>query len=488
MAKKTQPVTDDRKFILGVVRTSIVLLVLAAAAAAVLYFMQDSVRFLAARGFAAADNYTKALELVEDISDEQLRKERVYYLADDMYRKGMYSQAAEAFRELGDHADSSERYLRCSYDMAVQLYEKGELEKALEASILLGDYGESGERRREVSYDMALAHCEKGSYAEAITLFLSLGDYKDSAAQAYSAALALTGDNSSAMAIISSGGLPREEMEMTLEIARRRAIIGGEAVAAGAGHTVLRRSDGTVAAVGDNSFGQCNVKSWSGITHVRAGAHHTVGLREDGTVVAVGDNTHGQCDVSQWSGVVAIAAGDSDTIALTADGTVLCTGYHDYPEISRAADIRGVFAGSYALVVQGSTGSVISSHKSCSFSSDRPLNDVAVHTGYYAAIQAGGKCLSSLEVPAGWKDIACISGGPNGVVAADVTGKVFTFIFRGGSSLDFSALEDICQCAAGTQHYVFLAADGTVTALGDNSFGQCDTGALGSYFAAEEAE
>ena len=42
MAKKTQPVTDDRKFILGVIRTSIVLLVLAAAAAAVLYFMQDS--------------------------------------------------------------------------------------------------------------------------------------------------------------------------------------------------------------------------------------------------------------------------------------------------------------------------------------------------------------------------------------------------------------------------------------------------------------
>ena len=31
-----------------------------------------------------------------------------------------------------------------------------------------------------------------------------------------------------------------------------------------------------------------------------AGHRHTVGLKSDGTVTAVGDNKYGQCDVSSW--------------------------------------------------------------------------------------------------------------------------------------------------------------------------------------------
>lgn len=33
---------------------------------------------------------------------------------------------------------------------------------------------------------------------------------------------------------------------------------------------------------------------------ITAGSHHTIGLKSDGTVVAVGDNEYGQCDVSDW--------------------------------------------------------------------------------------------------------------------------------------------------------------------------------------------
>ena len=36
---------------------------------------------------------------------------------------------------------------------------------------------------------------------------------------------------------------------------------------------------------------------------IAAGRRHTVGLKSDGTVVAMGDNEYGQCDVSGWRGI-----------------------------------------------------------------------------------------------------------------------------------------------------------------------------------------
>jgi alpha-tubulin suppressor-like RCC1 family protein len=36
---------------------------------------------------------------------------------------------------------------------------------------------------------------------------------------------------------------------------------------------------------------------------IAAGGRHTDGLKSDGTVMAVGDNKYGQCDVSGWSGI-----------------------------------------------------------------------------------------------------------------------------------------------------------------------------------------
>ena len=38
-------------------------------------------------------------------------------------------------------------------------------------------------------------------------------------------------------------------------------------------------------------------------TTVSAGALYTIGLKSDGTVVAVCDNAYGQCDVSSWTDI-----------------------------------------------------------------------------------------------------------------------------------------------------------------------------------------
>lgn len=43
------------------------------------------------------------------------------------------------------------------------------------------------------------------------------------------------------------------------------------------------------------------VEDTTKIIQVSAGKSHTVGLRADGTVVAVEDNEYGQCDIDDWN-------------------------------------------------------------------------------------------------------------------------------------------------------------------------------------------
>jgi NADH:ubiquinone oxidoreductase subunit len=47
---------------------------------------------------------------------------------------------------------------------------------------------------------------------------------------------------------------------------------------------------------------ELKVKQWPKDT-IPASCAHTLGLKSDGTVVAVGDNEFGQCDVSGWRGI-----------------------------------------------------------------------------------------------------------------------------------------------------------------------------------------
>jgi hypothetical protein len=121
-------------------------------------------------------------------------------------------------------------------------------------------------------------------------------------------------------------------------------------VAAGSQHTVGLKADGRVVATGDNAGGKCNVGDWASIIRIAAGNQHTVGLKGDGTVVAVGDNTSGQCDVEGWSGIVQVAAGYDHTVGIKADGTVVAAG----PEVELAKWNLGVVE--YTLIISSTHG------------------------------------------------------------------------------------------------------------------------------------
>src|SRR5207247_1102435 len=80
---------------------------------------------------------------------------------------------------------------------------------------------------------------------------------------------------------------------------------------------------GVPVAWGDNTYGQTSVPAGlSNVVAVAAGFGHSLAVRSDGTVVAWGSNSSGETNVpAGLSDVVAVAGGDPHSLALRADGT-----------------------------------------------------------------------------------------------------------------------------------------------------------------------
>jgi alpha-tubulin suppressor-like RCC1 family protein len=95
-------------------------------------------------------------------------------------------------------------------------------------------------------------------------------------------------------------------------------------IAAGRWHGLALKSNGAVAAWGDNSYGQSTVPAdLSAAVAVAGGEYHSLALKNDGTVVAWGDDSASQLEVpTGLSGVTAVAAGGYHSLALRNDGTV----------------------------------------------------------------------------------------------------------------------------------------------------------------------
>ena len=99
----------------------------------------------------------------------------------------------------------------------------------------------------------------------------------------------------------------------------------GKHISSGYGFVVAVQADGTVKAVGDNTYGQCDTADWKDVVAVSTGFYHTLGLKCDGTVYATGSNELGQCNVEEWKNIVMVAGSFLYSFGLTQDGEVLCT-------------------------------------------------------------------------------------------------------------------------------------------------------------------
>ena len=59
---------------------------------------------------------------------------------------------------------------------------------------------------------------------------------------------------------------------------------------------------------------------------VSAGTYFTIGLKADGTLIAVGDNQYGQCNVTGLENIIAIDCGGYSSIAVTKNGRLVVFG------------------------------------------------------------------------------------------------------------------------------------------------------------------
>src|SRR5437763_1644471 len=100
------------------------------------------------------------------------------------------------------------------------------------------------------------------------------------------------------------------------------------AIAAGWGHNLALKSDGTVLAWGRNDYGQSAVPAGLGdVVAIAAGGEHSLALKSDGTVVGWGDNSDGQSRVPRGlNNIIAAAAGLYHSLALKSNGTVVAWG------------------------------------------------------------------------------------------------------------------------------------------------------------------
>lgn len=267
----------------------------------------------------------------------------------------------------------------------------------------------------------------------------------------------------------------------------------------GKNHTVILYSDGSVAAIGRNSNGQCDVDSWKDIIQIAAGHDHTVGVRSDGTVVATGKNSDGQCNVSSWKNVIQVAAGEAHTLGLRKDGTVVAVGCNNYHqcEVDQWTDIIQISAAMVnslgltaenQVIIKGAFTTAENFH----LGGWTDVVSIASGTGYFAGVKANSTVVghgrntdpegkgnfSEISVD-GWRYITQIAVGRCNAFGLTRDGAVLCSGRNDFGQMDaVRAWSNMKYIGAGVNHVIGIRQDGTLVAAGDNSYEKCDVSQL----------
>ena len=285
-------------------------------------------------------------------------------------------------------------------------------------------------------------------------------------------------------------------------------LAGVTAIAAGGGHTVALRQDGTVWAWGDNIYGQLGdgtnndrlmpvqVTGISGATAIAAGHEHTVMLRQDGSLWAWGFNSDGQLgdgtttrrstpvQVLGLTGVTAIAGDGDHTMALRQDGTLWTWGYNQSGQLGDGTTTRrtapGYVLSGVAAIAAGDSHTM----------AVRQSGDVWAWGNNNHGQLGDGILLwrSSRVQVAGLFGVMAISSRSNHTVALRQDGTLWAWGINSSGQLgdgttsqrstpvQVTGLSGVTAIAAGGSHSVALRQNGTVWAWGSNSYGQLGDG------------
>ena len=222
-------------------------------------------------------------------------------------------------------------------------------------------------------------------------------------------------------------------------------------VAAGFSHSLALKTDGTVLAWGDNTYGQTNVPSGlNSVIAIAGGYQHSLALKSNGTVVGWGDNTFGQTSVPvSLSNVVAIVGGGSNSVALKSDGTVVAWGNNSRGQANVPAGLSNVVA-----IASGS------------FFNAALKNDGTV-------LAWGDNTWGQTNIPVGLNHVVALAGGDYQLLALKDDGNLVAWgdNFYGEASVPAN-VSNVLAVATGDAHDVVIKTDGTPIIWGDNLFGE----------------
>ena len=295
--------------------------------------------------------------------------------------------------------------------------------------------------------------------------------------------------------------------------------------------TLATHNNGTVYGWGDNSYGQLGnnsstdshvpvavdmsgVLSGKTITAVAAGTYHTVGLASDGAVYAWGYNTNGQLGNNStshshvpvavdMSGVLsgktitAVGAGYGHSVALASDGTLYAWGQGFYGQLGNnsSTDSHVPVAVDMSGVLSGKTITALATGQ---YHTVALASDGMVYTwGWNDYGQLGDNSTTQRNTPVAvdisgvisGKTITAIAAGVNHSVALASDGTLYAWGYNNKGQLGNNSTTDshvpvavdmsgilsgktITSITAGYRHSVALASDGTVYAWGQNYNGQ----------------
>ncbi len=248
-------------------------------------------------------------------------------------------------------------------------------------------------------------------------------------------------------------------------------------IAAGTDHRLARKSDGTVIAWGDNTFGQSSVPGGlTTATNVAAGEKHSLALRADGTVIAWGDNSFTQTTVpGTATNVTAIAAGYDHSLALKADGTVIAWGRDDSGQVSGTTAIVDIPDGTHVVLsrsLPAATNTLTYGGSTTRSTTSNGTNTVTMSStaGLTVGMTVTGP---GIITPAGLTNIVAIAAGAYHSLAVKSDGTVVAWGWdTGGQVAGATGLTDISKVAGGYAFSLALKNDGTLIAWGDNTDGQ----------------
>jgi alpha-tubulin suppressor-like RCC1 family protein len=286
-------------------------------------------------------------------------------------------------------------------------------------------------------------------------------------------------------------------------------------ISAGQHHTMAIKTDGSLWAWGDNTYGQLGTgtasfsetapvqvgtaKDWKTVS---AGDYHTVAMKTDGTIWAWGDSADGTLGTGEtYSGIIvptptqigidkwkSIATGQSHTMAVRADGVLFGFGSNGVGQLGDGSNLEGRNPIQIGVDTDWAEVTVRGNQTVA-----RKTNNKLFAWGHNAEGQLGDGTFANKDLPAPVDDNAwkAISSGDGHTVALKDDGTLWAWggnadgqcgggaaelginknrPFSVGGGTGFVAVD------AGEAHTVAMRANGAIVAFGGNTLGQLCNG------------